>query len=201
MRTYFDASVDACLENFLDIPHATFVHRYLFRAPTARTVRATVRTLADGAEAEFFEEPRERAAVWALLAPRMGAMRHTDRFIAPNLSQVDYHFQNGWHYTITSCCMTASQRKTSVYTVISFRCGWLAPLVRLFFEPLSHLIIRQDVRMLAMQQENLARFPGARFESTPADLLGPHIRAWREALRDGGSLPSAGRESHVEIRI
>jgi phenylpropionate dioxygenase-like ring-hydroxylating dioxygenase large terminal subunit len=201
MRTCFRATVDACLENFLDIPHATFVHRNWFRAPTARTVRVVVRALADGAEAEYFDEPRERALVWALLAPKQGAMRHTDRFIAPNISQVDYQFANGWRYTITSCCTMRSRSETVVYTVISFRCGPVGSFVRLFFEPLSRLIIRQDVRMLALQQTNVARFPDAGFESTQADVLAPHIRAWRRAMRDGSALPLAGSETHVEMRV
>jgi phenylpropionate dioxygenase-like ring-hydroxylating dioxygenase large terminal subunit len=88
LRNVFHAGVDACLENFLDCPHATFVHRRWFRSPTAKVVRCVVRTLDDGAEAEFFDEPREKSAVWWLLAPRSGTMRHVDRFIAPNHSQV-----------------------------------------------------------------------------------------------------------------
>jgi phenylpropionate dioxygenase-like ring-hydroxylating dioxygenase large terminal subunit len=35
MESTFSAGVEACLENFLDCPHATFVHRYWFRSPTA----------------------------------------------------------------------------------------------------------------------------------------------------------------------
>lgn len=201
MCTEFRASVEACLENFLDCPHATFVHRRWFRAPTARAVRAVVRTLADGAEAEFFDEPRAGSVVWATLAPRKGPMRHIDRFIAPNISQVDYMFPNGWSYTITSCCVPRSDRETRVYTVISFRYGRIGALVRLFFEPLSRYIIRQDVRMLAMQQHNIERFRPARYTSSAADLLGHHIRAWRQALQGHGSPPAAGEERHVEMRL
>ncbi len=196
MKTRFAASVDACLENFLDCPHATFVHRYLFRAPTARRVRAVVRTLSDGAEAEFFDEPRVKSLVWWLLAPRGGEMRHTDRFIAPRTSRVDYVFPAGSQYIITSSCTELAPRETQVYTVISFRHGRIGPLVRLFFEPLSRRIIRQDVEMLARQGENIARFGGARYADTPADLLGAHIRAWRS-----GVPPAAGAERAIEIRL
>ena len=201
MRTRFEATVDACLENFLDCPHATFVHRYWFRAPTARRIRATVRTLADGAEAEFFDEPREKSAVWWLLAPRGGAMRHTDRFIAPRTSRVDYEFPGGLHYTITSSCTALTDRETQVHTVISFRYRRIGPLVRLVFEPLSRRIIRQDVRMLASQQRNIARFGGPAFSSTSADLLAPHINAWRRALESGAPPPPAGQSYDVEIRL
>jgi len=201
MKNRFRATVEACLENFLDCPHATFVHRYWFRAPTARPVRAVVRTLEDGAVAEFFEEPRKKSVVWSLLAPGGGDMQHTDRFIAPATSRVDYRFPNGLHYIISSSCTELGPADTEVYTVISFRFGRIGPLIRLYFEPLSRLIITQDVKILAAQQGNVARFGGPRFASTRADLLAPHIAAWRQALSSGKAPPPPGKEQHVEIRL
>lgn len=200
MATRFQAGVDACLENFLDCPHATFVHRHWFRAPTNKPVRCTVTTLPDGAQAEFFDEPREKSVVWWLLSPRRGAMRHVDRFIAPNTSEVEYEFPNGLHYIITSSCTPITDAETMVHTVISFRTfPGLGPLVRLVFEPLSRLIIRQDVRMLNAQHANLARHDRRAFASTPADVLGPHIRAWRRHARGEGPPVEAGRVDHVEF--
>lgn len=201
MQTLFRAPVEACLENFLDVPHATFLHRYWFRAPTAREVRVVVRTLEDGVQAEFFDEPRERSLVWWLLAPRGGPMRHTDRFIAPRTSRVDYAFPRGLHYIITSSCTAIDERRTLVYTVISFRFPLLGPLVRLVFEPLSRRIIRQDVAMLDAQYDNVERFGGPAFHSTRADLLGRHIAAWRAAHAAGTPPPAAGQEHHVVVRV
>lgn len=201
MKTLFRAPLEACLENFLDVPHATFLHRYWFRAPTAREIRAVVRTREDGAEAEFFEEPRERSLVWWLLAPRGGAMRHTDRFIAPRTSRVDYEFPGGLHYIVTSSCTAIDERRTQVYTVISFRFPFLGAFVRLVFEPLSRRIIRQDVDMLDAQYANVERFGGPAFASTRADLLGRHIAAWRGALAAGTPPPAAGQAQDVVIRI
>ena len=201
MRTRFQGSVEACLENFLDCPHATFVHRYWFRAPTARPVRTVVRTLEDGAIAEFFDEPRKRSLVWWLLAPRGGAMRHTDRFIQPATSRVDYEFPSGLHYIISSSCTRRTAAETEVFTVMSFRWGWLGPLVRLYFEPLSRWIIRQDVAMLGAQQANIERFGGARFSSTRADLLGRYIHEWRASLGGRAVPPAAGQEHTQEILL
>lgn len=201
MKTRFKAPMEACLENFLDCPHATFLHRYWFRTPTAKPVKATVRTLADGAEAEFFEEPREKSAVWWLLAPRGGPMRHTDRFIAPRTSRVDYQFPGGLHYTITSSCTALSDLDTEVYTVITFRYWWMGPLVRLLFQPLARRIIRQDVDMLGAQYENVRRFGGPKFASTHADLLGRHIAAWKRALDRNEAPPAAGAQYDVDLRL
>jgi len=201
MKTRFRATIDACLENFLDCPHATFVHRYWFRAPTAKTVKAVVTNLDDGVVAEFFDEPREKSAVWWLLSPKRGSMRHTDRFIAPATSRVDYDFPGGLSYIITSSCTEIDENETEVFTVISFRYGRLGFLVRLFFEPLSRLIIRQDARMLAAQSANIRRFGKPQFNHTDADLLGPTISAWRRACKLGSEPPPSGVQKTVEIRL
>ncbi len=205
MQTKFEATVEACLENFLDCPHATFVHKYWFRTPTKKAVKAIVTTLVDGAQAEFFEEPREKSVVWHLLAPRRGKMQHVDRFISPNISRVDYVFPSGLHYIITSVCTPISEDETSVFTVISFRYKYFGWLIRLFFEPLSRWIIHQDVAMLALQQRNLniasSQANQYSMHSTDADLLGAHIVAWRKALLNQSPPPVAGQKKHVEIYL
>ncbi|MBT8098653.1 MAG: aromatic ring-hydroxylating dioxygenase subunit alpha, partial [Gammaproteobacteria bacterium] len=157
MNNVFNGPVETCLENFLDCPHATFVHRFWFRKPTLKTVRAVVRDNDDGAEAEYFDEPRQGSVVWSVLSRKNATMRHVDRFIAPATSRVDYDFSDGRYYVITSVCTPIDDKTTRVHTVISFRFGRIAALVRLVFEPLSRWIISQDVRMVALQQENIER--------------------------------------------
>ena len=202
METLFAANVEACLENFLDCPHATHVHRYWFRTPTAKPVMAQVTMLEDGAVAEYFQEPREKSLVWSLLSPgKAVGMKHTDRYIAPATSRVDYEFDDGRAYSITSSCTPQDEFQTRVFTVISFRRGWLGPLVRLFFHPLSRLIIQQDVRMLALQQENIRHQGKADFKALDQDVLYRPIMAWRKALRQGGTFPEAGDQWQVELKL
>jgi phenylpropionate dioxygenase-like ring-hydroxylating dioxygenase large terminal subunit len=192
MKTRFRGSVEACLENFLDCPHAMFVHRGWFRSPTQQPVRARVTMLDDGAIAEYFDEPRRKSVIWALFAPGRGEMHHTDRFVAPATSDVDYVFPSGLAYNITSTCSPVEGDAIEVFTVMSFRFRFLGPLVRLFFEPLSRWIIRQDARMLEQVADNRNTFPAARARSTAADLLGPAIWQWRAALDSGTAPPAAG---------
>ncbi len=199
MYSRFEAPVESCLENFLDCPHATFVHKHWFRAPTGREIRCTVRALDDGAVAEYFDEPREKSAVWALLAPNRGEMQHTDRFIAPSTTRVDYRFAANKHYIITSSCTPVDDRLTDVYTVITFRYGSFGPLVRLFFEPLSRRIIAQDVAALRLQHMNLARHEDRPFRIIDQDVLLPHIRRWRASLA-GGREPETKPDPY-DVRI
>ncbi len=201
MKTLFNAPVEACLENFLDCPHATYVHRFWFRSPTAKRVRATVRTLNDGIVAEYFEEPREKSLVWSLLTRKNSTMKHTDRYIAPSTTRVDYVFSNQRHFIITSSCTPISETQTQVYTVMNFRVPPIGPLVRLYFEPLSRRIIKQDVDMLDAVQWNMSRFERASYKFIEPDLLGPSILKWRQALKNQTPPPAEGQEHHVELRL
>ncbi|MDH4046540.1 MAG: aromatic ring-hydroxylating dioxygenase subunit alpha [Gammaproteobacteria bacterium] len=195
----FEAPVESCLENFLDCPHATFVHRSWFRSPTDREVRCRVSALEDGAVAEYFDEPRERSLVWSLLSPQQGGMQHSDRFIAPAMSRVDYVFSEDRHYTITSSCTPVNDVLTDVYTVVTFRYRKIGALLRLVFEPLSRKIIAQDVRTLRKQQRNLAKYERSEFRIIEQDVLLPHIRRWRNALSEG-RVPAVRTEPY-DVRI
>jgi len=201
MKTRFRAAIETCLENFLDCPHATHVHRFWFRTAKAKTVKAIVTSLSDGAVAEYFEEPREDALVWWLLTRQKSQMKHTDRFIAPSTSRVDYIFDDRRHYIITSSCTPISDSETEVYTVISFKVQPIGWLIRIFFEPLSRLIIAQDVRILDLQQANINRFGKAAYKFIPADLLAPYIAKWRKAIQTNTSPPNAGIEHQIELQL
>jgi hypothetical protein len=128
-------------------------------------------------------------------------MKHTDRFIAPATSRVDYQFSSNREYIISSSCTPINQTTTRVHTVVSFRFGKIAPLIRLFFEPLSHLIIQQDVRIIRQQQANIQRFGKPEFTAIEQDVLFKPILAWRKALRNGTAPPVAGQVSQVEMRF
>ena len=205
MRTRFEASAHACVENFLDCPHTVFVHRGWFRTRDTRQVDARVRRGADRVEVEFVDEPRAPSVITALFFPPAEPLVHWDRFFLPAISRVDYRFSADRHFIITSQCTPVAEHETVVDTVITFRCGRLGPLVRLGFEPIARRILRQDVRVLARQTAQLRRFGGARFVSVETDLFARHIRAlWRAA---GGPPPEAGageastEESTIAIRF
>lgn len=75
-------------------------------------------------------------------------------------------------------------------------------LIRLLFEPLSHLIIRQDVNMMQKQRDNIDRFGGrARFCNSAADLLMPEITGWRKTLAEGGEPQPEGVVREQELHL
>jgi hypothetical protein len=128
-------------------------------------------------------------------------MQHTDRYIAPSTTRVDYRFAEDRRYIVTSFCTAVTDKLTDVYTVITFRYGIWGPLMRLYFEPLSHRIIAQDVSTLKQQHLNLDKHENRSFRVIEQDVLLPHIRRWRRSL-ESGSLPSGKAEAYdVQIVI
>ena len=200
MRTRFRASVEACLENFLDCPHTVYVHGGWFRNHDTRELSATVRSTSESVDVEFRGEPITKSLVSRLFFPNGRELRHTDRFLMPNISRVDYDFGPDRHFIITSQCTPLNEYETDVYTVITFGFGRIAPLVRLLLEPVCRKIIRQDVDVLAMQSEQLRRFGGPQFCHVETDLLGLKIQSMRRrAERSEPAAETTNQEREITI--
>lgn len=193
-ETRFEAGAFSCLENFLDVPHTAYVHAGWFRSRASRDVRATIRRDSSGAVVEFEEEVERRSVVARLLFPNRSKLTHTDRFVMPSISRVDYSFGPDRHFIITSQCTPVSEQETDVYTVITFRYGSISPLVRLYFQPLSRRILRQDIDLLRDLSRSQQRSGATALRFVESDLLGPEIlRLWRARI-SGASVDPASRE-------
>ncbi len=200
MKTRFEASVEACLENFLDCPHTVFVHKGWFRSHDTRELTAVVQRKANSVEARFRGEPISKSVVSRLFFPKGRELKHTDRFEMPNISRVDYDFGPDRHFIITSQCTPIAEFETEVYTVMTFRFGFIGALVRILFEPLSRHIIRQDVDVLRAQTRQIRRFEGPRFSHVETDLLGLKIHALRRCA-ERNELPGKEEEKPREVTI
>ena len=200
MRTRFQASTEACLENFLDCPHTVYVHGGWFRNHDTRELSANVRSTADSAEVDFRGEPITKSLVSKLFFPNGRELRHTDRFLMPNISRVDYDFGPDRHFIITSQCTPLGEYETDVHTVITFSFGRIAPLVRLLLEPICRKIIRQDVDVLAAQSDQIRHFGGPHFCHVDTDLLGLKIHSMRRRA-EGSDSTAEAKDQQREITI
>lgn len=201
MHTRFEASLEACLENFLDCPHTATVHRGWFRNPDPREMDAVVRRHSDSVEVEFENEPTTDSWISRLFYPKGARLKHIDRFIMPNLSRVDYHFDNDHHFIITSQATPVDDGVTDVYTVISFRYGRIGWLVRLLFEPMSRRIIQQDVDIMKIQGDNVRKFVGEDFAHAETDLIALHMHSLRRRAERGEQAPDDTVEKRIRIRF
>jgi len=201
MRTRFHTDVEACLENFLDCPHTAYVHKGWFRTHDTSELKAHVRTRDGVAEAEFENEPISDSVITRIFYPRGRKPRHTDRFIMPSVSRVDYEFGPDRHFIISSACTPVNDWETEVYTVITFCFGRIAPVVRLVFEPMARRILRQDVDILTLHGQQMRKFGGPRYAHVETDLLGIEIQRLRRRCERGEAPQTQEVERAVSMRF
>lgn len=201
MKTRFHSSVEACLENFLDCPHTATVHSGWFRNPDPREMDAMVRRLSDSVEVEFQNEPTTHSFISRLFYPKNLPLKHTDRFLMPNISRVDYEFDARHHFIITSQATPVSDTITDVYTVITFCYGRLGWLIRLAFEPMSRHIIRQDVDILALHGPQIEKYGGEHYTHVETDLIGLHMQSLRRKAERGETPPDPSADHIIRIRF
>lgn len=191
MHTRFEAPLEACLENFLDVPHTLLVHPGLFRGNNPRTTRAHVRRFHDAVEAEFLDEQPLQGIGPRLIFPRNTSLRHTDRFDLPSITRVEYTFGDAGAFVIVSQCTQREEYLVDVTTAITWRLPLPRWLARPFLRWYCRRVIQQDVAVLKVQGQQIRRF-GRSHVSTAADLLGEHIGWLRRRA-------AAGRQASEEL--
>jgi hypothetical protein len=120
-----------------------------------------------------------------VLNPRKEPMEHTDRFILPNITRVDYRFGTASEFIIVSQCTPVSALKTRVYTAIIYKLPILTKMLEPFMRFYTRRVIQQDVEIMANQGGNFRRDPVPAFNSTDADVVHESIEALRELAARG----------------
>ncbi|MDQ3002812.1 MAG: aromatic ring-hydroxylating dioxygenase subunit alpha [Fibrobacterota bacterium] len=199
MATEFANEVTHLVENFMDVPHTRFVHFGWFRKPSGKRVRVEVERTPDSVLVTYHLPEDKIGFAGRILNPEGAPTEHTDRFYMPNTTRVDYTFGPKRGFTITSTCTPRGPFDTMVYTLISYKLGWLNALAPAWLPFYTRKVIRQDVDIMRIHGDNLRRFGReTRFHSTPADLLHEFIESLRDhSARRDPSPPPAPRTEEV----
>lgn len=176
MEREFDGSAFQCIENFLDVPHTVFVHSGLFRTREGSDTTLSIVRNNQSVTAEFLNERQVDGLVGKLLVPAGSQVKHTDSFLMPSTTRVDYYFSEKRHFIVMSQCTPVDEYRTRVYTYMAFRFDPIAPIVRLFYAPLSSMILNQDVRVIKKQSDNIKRFGREAFYFHQTDAIAREIR-------------------------
>jgi len=186
MQTRFHAPVDVCLENFLDVPHTIFVHPGLFRNEDRDMVKTRVTRTGESVVVDFLDEKPMQGIGPRLVFPKGVKQKHTDQFILPSTSRVDYEYGETHNFLIVSQCTQREEFVVDVTTAIT----WKLPLPSLITKPFlkwyCRKVIQQDVDILEIQGAQMKEF-GRNFTNTKVDLLGRHINALRRNAAEGSS--------------
>jgi len=182
MITDFNAEVTDLAENFMDVPHTVFVHKGWFRSQKNQKVPTTIETF-DGTVLCSYRQDKDEFSLGAkiILNPKNKAMKHTDQFIYPNITKVDYHFgENG--FIINSQCTPIGTLKSRVYTYIAYNVRFVGLLINPIVRFYTRKVINQDVDIMINQGKSLSFDPQRSYRFTSADEL--HIQI--ERLRHFG---------------
>lgn len=182
MITDFDNEVTNLVENFMDVPHTVFVHKGWFRTPSRKRVPIDI-DVKDGSVLVTYDQPNDSIGFTGrLINPSGEKMKHTDQFIYPNITRVDYHFGAKSGFIVNSQCTPVREMKTRVFTYIAFQVGRMTPLLGHFMRFYTRRVIEQDVVIMKNQGDNLQAHAPEKFKSTDADEI--HLAV--EKLRDMG---------------
>ncbi len=176
MERVFQGDAFNCAENFLDCPHTNHVHQGFFRSSNTRENEVEITTGRDWVQADFLNEQRMDTLLGRLLCPKNTKMRHTDRFMLPYTTRVDYQAHEARHFIVMSQCTPIDEDHTRVFTYMAFRFDGWASLIRLFYQPFAHLVLDQDVDILRQQNEDIRRYGTQRFIFHGSDAIAREMR-------------------------
>ena len=180
MITDFDNEVTHLCENFMDVPHTVFVHKGWFRTRAMREVPMSLDVKNGSVLITYHQENDSIGFTSKIVNPKGNPMLHTDQYIFPNLTRVDYNFGPEYHFIINSQCTPIGALKTRVYTYIAFRVGKLTKLLNPLMRFYTRQVIEQDVDIMKNQGDNFKLDFSHDFKSTDADELHIAIERIRE---------------------
>jgi len=180
----FANNVTNCAENFIDIPHTAFVHPGVFRNSRQQKLEMTVER-ENGAVVVEYRNETSNLGWYSRFLNRQGTeIKHCDRFYMPNITSVEYQMGDNRHLFITSQSIPETDNSTLVYTDVTYNYGIWNKLARPFVWWTAQHIIRQDVEILGIQGEAIAKY-GTHFSHTPADTIHVFVESITAAISRG----------------
>jgi phenylpropionate dioxygenase-like ring-hydroxylating dioxygenase large terminal subunit len=174
--TEISGSLINILENFLDANHTHFVHSGLIRKDSSRQkVSAIIKKSAMQVEVKYEGEPKQSGFISQLFERN----RHESygRFILPSIAQLEYRSNKATEIIITAYITPSFKQNHKIYAVISIKNNFKTGLLKLcLIWPFFKLALKQDKKVLKLQQQNLEKFSKEEFISTPIDIIRPHIQ-------------------------
>jgi hypothetical protein len=108
----------------------------------------------------------------------------------PNNTQVDYIFGD-WErgFIITSTCTPIKPFLSRVYTLITYKFGWLNPIAGLGLNAYTRKVINQDVWIMKVHGDNVQSLKQTDYKSTQADTMHIYIESLRNWAALNGETP------------
>jgi phenylpropionate dioxygenase-like ring-hydroxylating dioxygenase large terminal subunit len=201
LQNLFANNVTNCAENFVDIPHTTFVHPNIFRNSKDEKFGAKVLRSEGSVLVQYSNETKNFGFFSWFLNPKGKEIEHTDEFLMPNVTSVHYKFGDGKHFIITSQSVPIEENKTLVYTDLTYNYGIWNLIARPIIKWQAQKIIDQDIEILNNQMKTIKKY-GLSFQNSKADIIHSFIESIQfeiEQGRDPRQLPK--KEVEIEFWV
>jgi len=193
----FQNNVTNCAENFIDIPHTASVHPGVFRNSRQQKLEMTVERKDGSVLVEYQNETTNLGWYAGFLNAKGTKIEHIDRFYMPNITCVEYRMGKNRRLFITSQSIPETDHTTLVYTDVTYNYGIWNWFARPFVWWTAQHIIGQDVKILGIQGEAIAKY-GTKFQNTPADTIHVFVESIRDAIAAGEDPRSL---SHQSVKV
>jgi phenylpropionate dioxygenase-like ring-hydroxylating dioxygenase large terminal subunit len=182
------ATMQATIENTLDVPHTAFLHRGLLRGGASNRITAQRRAIPGGVEVRYLGEP---FGIGFIRAKGGATLEHYDRFLLPCVAQVEYRAGPWLHIVNSVLHLPLDEFRTRTWFVLRANSQRLPTrLVQAVIRVQGPHVAKQDKRVLERQTETVRRFGGEQYSSTELDLFATAIaRLVRHASGAGGGDP------------
>jgi phenylpropionate dioxygenase-like ring-hydroxylating dioxygenase large terminal subunit len=199
LQNLFQNNVTNCAENFVDIPHTTFVHPKIFRDSKNEKFGATIERNEGRVKVTYKNEKKNFGWFSWFLNSSGKEIGHTDEFFVPNITSVHYRFGGKNHFIITSQSIPVNEKETLVYTDLTYNYGIWTKISRPFVRLQAQAIINQDIRILNNQMKTILKY-GAHFQNSPADIIHTWIESLQSEIEEGRD-PYMMPKKEVEIEF
>lgn len=169
----YDGNLGDIAQINMDVSHTVFVHGKLFRTTAGRMLHSTIEVKPREVEVTYHNCNEGLGPIPWLTNPKRRALVHTDRYIAPNITQVDYHWGEESGFVFVSVISPIDEYRSTLYTCISYKMP-LPHRVLNLMRPLVHLYTKavntQDIQVMKEQRRGRELAPVAQLHSVRADM-------------------------------
>ncbi len=199
LQNWFNNNITNCAENFIDVPHTTFVHPKIFRSSTREKLKAHILREEGSVKIRYKNEKKNVGFFSFFLNSKKEEIYHTDLFVMPNITSVHYKFGSKKHFIITSQSIPVEDNRTLVYTDLTYNYGMASFISRPIVKRQAQIIINQDIEILNNQMKTIEKY-NSKFSNSPCDI----IHSWVESIQneiENGNDPRDLRKLETEIEF
>lgn len=201
----YNGDVGSVAQNIMDVSHTVFVHDKIFRSTAGKTLRSTIEVKRRAVEVLYHDTEASVGLMPWLTNPHRAPLLHTDKFFAPNITQVDYHWGDASGIVFNSLITPIDAHSSRVYTCVSYKFPlprWVLVAMRPFVRVYTWIVNQQDMKAMLERHRGLQNYGGFKQHSVKADMAHVAIEKILASLRDRREMPASALGSRpMEFEI